>query len=132
MSSTKNYHFSRAAPPALSCYVKGFPLKANSFRNTSTYQKLWRGVPSPPPPVPPRGYEFACTSVGQCISYFNYFSLLVHRFAVRISLPFIWYCIKLFLPIQEPTTEAPSTRIRFCLKTEFFPLWFRLSFTCNQ
>ena len=39
---------------------------------------------------------------------------------------------KLFLPIQEPTTEDPSTRIRFCLKTEFFPLWFRLSFTCNQ
>ena len=47
--------------------------------------------------------------------------LLVNRFAVRISLPFIYgIAYKLFLPIQEPTTEAPSTSIRFCLKTEFF------------
>ena len=28
------------------------------------------------------------------VSYFNYFSLLVHRFAVRITLPFIWYCMQ--------------------------------------
>ena len=47
--------------------------------------------------------------------------LLVNRFAVRISLPFIYgIAYKLFLPIQEPTTEAPSKSIRFCLKTEFF------------
>ena len=25
--------------------IKGFPLKAKSFRNTATYSKLWGGVP---------------------------------------------------------------------------------------
>ena len=32
--------------------MKGFPLKAKSFRNTATYQKFWGGLP------------FACTSEG--------------------------------------------------------------------
>ena len=126
MSSTKNYHFSRAAPPPLSCYVKGFPLTAKSFWNTATYQKLWRGVPStPPPPLP------LCSTLGVWICVYvrrsmyliltSFLYLLVNRFAVRISLPFIYgIAYKLFLPIQEPTTEAPSTSIRFCLKTEFF------------
>ena len=41
--------------------IKGFPLKAKSFRNTATNQKLQGGVPSTPPPptplVPRWGYE---------------------------------------------------------------------------
>ena len=33
--------------------IKGFPLKAKSFRNTATYQKVWGRIPStPPPPIP--------------------------------------------------------------------------------
>ena len=31
--------------------IKGFPLKAKSFRNTATNQKLQGGVPSTPPPL---------------------------------------------------------------------------------
>ena len=125
MSSTKNYHFSRAAPPPLSCYVKGFPLTAKSFWNTATYQKLWRGVPSTPPPPPLCSTQrvWICVYVRRSmyliLTLFLY--LLVHGFASRITLPFIHgIAYKLFLPIQEPTTEAPSTSIRFCLKTEFF------------
>ena len=36
--------------------IKGFPLKAKSFRNNATHQKLWGGVPSIPL-VPQWGYE---------------------------------------------------------------------------
>ena len=47
-------HRPPAAPPFIkytsSCWEdQGFPLKAKSFRNTATYQKLWGGVPSTPP-----------------------------------------------------------------------------------
>ena len=31
--------------------IKGFPLKAKSFRNTATSQKLLEGVPSTPSPL---------------------------------------------------------------------------------
>ena len=33
--------------------MKGFPPKAKSFQNTARYQKLWGGVPSNPPLLPP-------------------------------------------------------------------------------
>ena len=36
--------------------IKRYSLKAKSFQNTATYQKLWREVPSIPP-VPQGGYE---------------------------------------------------------------------------
>ena len=63
-------HLPSAAPPPIkytsSCWeekIKGFPLKAKSFRNTATYQKLW--VQDPPPPTTPLvlqcGYEFTCS-----------------------------------------------------------------------
>ena len=42
--------------PLLVKKIKGLPLKVKSFRNTATYQKLWGGVPSTPPPP--------CTTVG--------------------------------------------------------------------
>ena len=35
--------------------IKDFPLKAKSFQNTATYQKLRGGVPSTPPPLCRRG-----------------------------------------------------------------------------
>ena len=50
------------APPPIkytsSCRknIKGFPLKAKSFRNTAMYQKLKDGFNQPPPPP--------CTTVG--------------------------------------------------------------------
>ena len=101
MSSTKNYHFSRAAPPPLSCYVKGFPLTAKSFWNTATYQKLWRGVPSTPPsPLPLCSTQgvWICVYVRRSmyliLTIFLY--LLVNRFAVRIMqfAVYLWYCIQ--------------------------------------
>ena len=84
---------------------------------------LERGSINPPSPfVAPRGVwicVYVRKSMYLILTIFLY--LLVNRFAVRISLPFIYgIAYKLFLPIQEPTTEAPSTSIRFCLKTEFF------------
>ena len=86
---------------------------------------LERGSINPPAPLP------LCSTQGVWICVYvrrsmyliwtSFLYLLVNRFAVRISLPFIYgIAYKLFLPIQEPTTEAPSTSIRFCLKTEFF------------
>ena len=52
--------------PHLVSNIKGFPLKAKSFLNTATYQKLWGGVPSTSGLylVPRWGYEFACKSEG--------------------------------------------------------------------
>ena len=52
--------------PHLVSNIKGFPLKAKSFLNTATYQKLWGGVPSTSglSLVPRWGYEFACKSEG--------------------------------------------------------------------
>ena len=43
--------------------IKGFPLKAKSFQNTATYQKLKGGGSINPPPVPPRENDFECTSL---------------------------------------------------------------------
>ena len=43
--------------PHLVKKIKSFPVKAKSFRNTATYQKLWGGVPSTPSPL-------SCTMVG--------------------------------------------------------------------
>ena len=138
ISSTKNYHFSRAAPPPLSCYVKGLPLTAKSFWNTATYQKLWRGVPSTPPPpspfVAPRGYEFACTSAGQCILF-----ELVFFIYLSIALPSGSVC-RLFMVLHTSCFyRSRNLQLRprlqvsvFVWKRSFFPLWFRLSFTCNQ
>ena len=64
-------HSPPAAPPPrniphLVSNIKGFPLKAKSFLNTATYQKLWGGVPSTSglSLVPRWGYEFACKSEG--------------------------------------------------------------------
>ena len=43
--------------------IKGFPLKAKSFQNTVTYQKLRVGFHPPPPPCyNGGGMNFACTS----------------------------------------------------------------------
>ena len=52
--------------PHLDSNIKGFPLKAKSFLNTATYQKLWGGVPSTSglSLVPRWGYKFACKSEG--------------------------------------------------------------------
>ena len=47
--------------------IKGFPLKAKSFQNTATYQKLKGGGGGGsinPPPVPPWGYDLESTSEG--------------------------------------------------------------------
>ena len=52
--------------PYLGKKIKGFRLKAKSFRNTATHQKIREGVPSTPPPlVPRRGCEFACMAEGE-------------------------------------------------------------------
>ena len=70
-----NHFWWRHSPPAapsprniphLVLNIKGFPLKAKSFLNTATYQKLWGGVPSTSglSLVPRWGYEFACKSEG--------------------------------------------------------------------
>ena len=40
--------------PHLVKKIKDFPLKVKSSRNTATYQKIRRGVPSTRPPPPPR------------------------------------------------------------------------------
>ena len=46
-------HHPQNIPPLVE-KIKGFPLKAKSFRrNTASYQKLWGRVPSTPPPSPP-------------------------------------------------------------------------------
>ena len=47
-------HHPQNIPPLVE-KIKGFPLKAKSFRNTATCQKLWGRVPSttPPPPATP-------------------------------------------------------------------------------
>ena len=46
-------HHPQNIPPLVE-KIKGFPLKAKSFRrNTASYQKLWGRVPSTPPPPPP-------------------------------------------------------------------------------
>ena len=83
-----------------------------------------RGSINPPPPlppfVPPRGCEFACTSavnVSYILAIFLYLFIAMPSGSVY-RLYGIAY--KLLLPIQEPTTQALSTRIRFCFKTEFF------------
>ena len=46
-------HHPQNIPPLVE-KIKGFPLKAKSFRNTATCQKLWGRVPSttPPPATP--------------------------------------------------------------------------------
>ena len=47
--------------------IEGFPLKAKSFQNTATYQKLKGGGGGGsinPPPVPPWGYDLESTSEG--------------------------------------------------------------------
>ena len=43
--------------------IEGFPLRAKSFQNTATYQKLKGGGSINPPPVPPRENDFECTSL---------------------------------------------------------------------
>ena len=122
MSSTKNYHFSRAAPPPLSCYVKGFPLTAKSFWNTATYQKLWRRAPSPPPPRPfvaPRGQVN--------VSYFNYFSLFTCPSLCRQDhfTVYIWYCIQAVSTDPGTYNWGPVYKYPFLFeKGVFFPSGF--------
>ena len=104
---------------------KAFHQRQSRFEILQHIKNSGEGFHQPPPPLP------LCSTQGVWICvYFRrsmyliltiFLYLLVNRFAVRISLPFIYgIAYKLFLPIQEPTTEAPSTSIRFCLKTEFF------------
>ena len=44
--------------------IKGFPLKAKSFRHTATYQKLAGGGGPSTPLCATVGYDFACTFEG--------------------------------------------------------------------
>ena len=50
--------------------MKGFPLKAKSFRNTATYERL-KGKGGGLPPCTTVGYDFVCTFEASKRTYIN-------------------------------------------------------------
>ena len=89
-------HHPQNVPPLVE-KIKGFPLKAKSFRNTATYQKLWGRVPSTPPPPPP-----PCTTVrGMDLRVRVRVTLAVN--VILNSIFLIAFPSKRSIPISSPT-----------------------------
>ena len=110
--------------PHLVKKIKGFPVNAKSFRNNATYQKLWGGVPSTPPPP-------SCTIVG--LWFYVYVRGLSGSFKIwQVS---GWFCMWLhFFSKASFTMDTKGlycvtkgnicfSSLLFCLGGAAFLLW---------